>query len=420
VFLAHPDRDDPDATPAALKVYRVDVGDDSIGVEAEAVFRAAGEHVVELLDLTVSPDGSPALIMQRLGGMSLARLLSERERLEPGEATTILAPLCGAVRRMHDAGVTHGAIRADAVLFDANGAPVWTSFGSASLFERDLSIAALDAHPAALADRAAFGALTTLVLDRVSVDATPVRAAVEELTDHAGLTAVADALFAWGAPIAVGLTPDSVPTSRVPGRVLTAVPVDDRPRGLFARLAPEFDALLSVGGAVALASRLRAALGRVRARVWIVAAVAVVALIAAVALVPQGSSDAAPEIGAVAPSDDPVTLARGDSVITGDDPLPAAIALLVERDRCIAELSVLCLDVVAQDGSAALASDRELIEELRAGAGAPALAPTPARNDLTLVERLGDSALVAIAGTTPASLLLMKGEAGWRIRDYLE
>jgi hypothetical protein len=39
-----------------------------------------------------------------------------------------------------------------------------------------------------------------------------------------------------------------------------------------------------------------------------------------------------------------------------------------------------------------------------------------------LVERLGDSALVGLGNgpeTTPASTLVMRGEAGWRIRAYL-
>jgi hypothetical protein len=37
-----------------------------------------------------------------------------------------------------------------------------------------------------------------------------------------------------------------------------------------------------------------------------------------------------------------------------------------------------------------------------------------------VVERLGDSVLVDLdPESQPASVLLMKGEAGWRIRDYV-
>lgn len=102
----------------------------------------------------------------------------------------------------------------------------------------------------------------------------------------------------------------------------------------------------------------------------------------------------------------------------GDDPLAAAVALLERRDACIAELSLLCLEEADQQGSAALADDRAGLEVLRAGEEAelPAVAPV----DAALVERLGDSALVRLGPqTAPASLLLVRSEAGWRIRDWV-
>ena len=84
------------------------------------------------------------------------------------------------------------------------------------------------------------------------------------------------------------------------------------------------------------------------------------------------------------------------------------------------ELSVLCLDGVAQEGSAAHASDAAVIRALQAGGE---LTPQAAivSGQLTLVERLGDSALVTLgapADSEPASALVMRGEAGWRIRSY--
>ena len=40
--------------------------------------------------------------------------------------------------------------------------------------------------------------------------------------------------------------------------------------------------------------------------------------------------------------------------------------------------------------------------------------------ELTLVERLGDSALIDLPeGSDPASILLMRTADGWRIRDYV-
>jgi hypothetical protein len=110
-----------------------------------------------------------------------------------------------------------------------------------------------------------------------------------------------------------------------------------------------------------------------------------------------------------------------DDPTRSDDPLVALPALLAQRDRCVRDLSVLCLDLVDQAGSAALQRDAELVRSVREGGelpdGATVVLGTP-----TLVERLGDSALVDL-GAAPdsetASTLMMRGEAGWRIRDYL-
>jgi hypothetical protein len=119
-----------------------------------------------------------------------------------------------------------------------------------------------------------------------------------------------------------------------------------------------------------------------------------------------------------------VTGDASDPELRGDDPIAAAAVLLAVRDECLRSASLLCLDGVVQPGSSAEATDRAAVSIIQGG-GEP---PTPiAAPRLELVERLGDSALVSLgraeaggAGETgPASLLLMKGEAGWRIRDYL-
>ena len=108
--------------------------------------------------------------------------------------------------------------------------------------------------------------------------------------------------------------------------------------------------------------------------------------------------------------------------MAGDNPLAALPELLALRERCIRDLSVLCLDDVDQPGSAALAEDQLLVRSLQQGSELPETLRVSA-SDLTLEERLGDSALVSLGDVTdsePASLLMMKSEAGWRIRDYLE
>ncbi|MDP3209117.1 MAG: serine/threonine protein kinase, partial [Rhodoglobus sp.] len=96
--------------------------------------------------------------------------------------------------------------------------------------------------------------------------------------------------------------------------------------------------------------------------------------------------------------------------------------LLETRVGCIRDLSLLCLDAVDQAGSAALAHDQQLVREVRDGVSL-AVPITVDAAELRLEERLGDSALISlgdVADGEPASILLMKGEAGWRIRDFLE
>ena len=103
--------------------------------------------------------------------------------------------------------------------------------------------------------------------------------------------------------------------------------------------------------------------------------------------------------------------------VGGDDPLAAAVVLLQVRERCIRDLSAECLDDVDQPGSSAREADRALVAAMLDGAGS---GPLPAVEGAALAQRWGDSALVTLApNSEPASVLLVKGEAGWRIRDYL-
>ncbi len=93
--------------------------------------------------------------------------------------------------------------------------------------------------------------------------------------------------------------------------------------------------------------------------------------------------------------------------------------LLVAREQCIRDLDDACFDDIDQAGSAAREDDRALIDEILAGEGA-GVVPELDPKAVVLEQRLGDSALVSLGpDSEPASVLLVKGEAGWRIRDYV-
>jgi hypothetical protein len=158
----------------------------------------------------------------------------------------------------------------------------------------------------------------------------------------------------------------------------------------------------------------------VRKRFWVAAGAVVIAIIAAVVLLPQSAPTrplaaaptSAPEEASPSPTPLPV------------DPVLALPRLLAERARCIRDLSVLCLDNVDEQSSSAYASDAALIQQLQGGTEIPASAtitsPAP-----VLTEQLGDAALVGLGGRSsseksePASILMVRSEAGWRIRGYL-
>ena len=420
-------RSEVESRPVAVKVFRPEVGDASIAAEIEALARAAGEHVLPLRDVTTAEDGAHALILERIPGVSLGRLLRQRSRLELGEAITILAPIMLALARLHERGAIHGAVRADAVSFDGSGAPVLCCFGRAFPIAPGQPPALLDAVPGIALEIRASAAMAGSVLAAVDnpsaralgdwVDGGP---ALERATWFAEF---ADRLFDSGLPAPVDLTAQDpvLPVSAVPGRVVrAAAPVDELPPapaalpGLLARMVP--------AEAADVARRVLSALRAVRPRLWLVAGGVAAALIAAAVLVPQGGSGAAARSS---PTPVPPTQVVGtgpESAVMGDDPVAAVVALLQARERCIRDLSVLCLDDVAQQGSAALAADRAVIQSLQDGVGTPPSFAVAAAQ-VTIDERLGDSAILSLAGvaeTEPASLLLMKGEAGWRIRDYLE
>jgi hypothetical protein len=180
-----------------------------------------------------------------------------------------------------------------------------------------------------------------------------------------------------------------------------------------------------------LRGRLRQSLAGVRRPVWVGGAAGLVALVLAVGLLaPSGTggpaaggaeavhSGAAGPASSGRPTAPAATPGSGQSAaIVSDDPAAAAMALVAARASCIEDLSVPCLDSVDQAGSAALEADDNLIRT----AQQDRRKPTPISADhAELVQRLGDSAMVRIVGASgapPTSLLLVRGAAGWRIRD---
>lgn len=427
VYLGYPAREGSTEAPAAIKVFRRDVTAASIIGEVDALDRAAGSHVVAVRDVLLGPVN--AIVLERLPRGGLTRLLMDRRGLGVGESITILVPLLEAVSRLHSAGCSHGALTAESVLFSRDGAPVLVGFGAATLFVPGLPPARLAEELSAEADLRALAVLARSVLDRVDDDGAR-RLADWLLEDPAihpegwceQLTA---RLFDLGdaAPIEFDADPGAAePVGRaIPpreiaagnrGLVLSAT-------GLPEWLEPMVDRFQTTIGprAAGLLSSLRS----VRPVLWATVGAVTVALTAAMILVPGESAEegVAPAPTATPDVSEPPTDPIGPEM--ADDPVAAAVVLLQARRDCFRDLSVICLDAVAQQGSAALASDQTLLRDAQNG-GELAEPFVATADDLSIVERTGDAVLlewIEPSETQPASLLLMKGEAGWRIRDYL-
>ncbi|TFD52532.1 hypothetical protein E3T46_06680 [Cryobacterium sp. Hh11] len=113
------------------------------------------------------------------------------------------------------------------------------------------------------------------------------------------------------------------------------------------------------------------------------------------------------------------------AAISGDDPIAAVVALLAGRAACLAAASLVCLVGVDQTGSAVLALDSYDARQRQQGGSGPQL-PDYVGYLPTLAERTGNLAVVALAPgagkekSQPASVLVVKGEGGWRLREIFD
>ena len=114
----------------ALKVFRPDADAASIEREITALSAIPAGRLAELIDLATLPDGRICLVLERLAGGSLSQHLSDHERLEPGEAVTILAPVIAALAGLHAAGLVHNELSQSSIIFDGRGRPVLTGLGA--------------------------------------------------------------------------------------------------------------------------------------------------------------------------------------------------------------------------------------------------------------------------------------------------
>ena len=449
---------------AAVKVYRPTTSAESIDIEIEALARASSRHLLSLRDLAIAPNSIPSVVLPRLGG-SLARLIEQRQSIEAGEVVTALAPIATAVLELHRVGVVHGRIQLSTVLLDPSGAPVLACFGRARMigafpFEgsgSSLTPAQLDGSPDAVGDVVRLAKMTRGLLERVSA---PSRATTDLLgwldetdpgADIRGYTAeVAERLFdlAPAVPLRTSARGSELSSSGIPLRTSppeATHPLESDAAAPASRIlgvhVPEWVGEVLVGSRAAdfilrsrrhSRDRLKHALAPVRRKVWIVGGAGVVAVVIAFVIIPtaEGSTSANEPAVSHAPAtpspnprptgEQPPEKQPMEERIASDDPVIAGKALLAQRETCLSKGSVICLDGVDQKDSASMDADVALIGRVQDGddvlPGEPLVDA-----ELRLIQRLGDSAILGITmdNEKPASLLIVKSEAGWRIRDLI-
>jgi eukaryotic-like serine/threonine-protein kinase len=121
--------------PVALKRLRPGAdlaARDRLRREAAVLAGIDHPHVVRLR--SVHGDGDAlVLVLDLAPGGSLARLLATRRRLAPGEVVTVAVPLAQALAAVHAQGLVHGDVTPANVLFAADGRPLLSDLGVASL-----------------------------------------------------------------------------------------------------------------------------------------------------------------------------------------------------------------------------------------------------------------------------------------------
>lgn len=464
--------------PVALKRYRHSVPDAAIIREAAILDLVNDPHAVPLLDIGSDRDGRPVLVLKEFRGGALAELVARRTRLAPGECVTALAPIAELIGRLHDRGIAHGDIAAKHIVFSAEGVPVLAGWGSAVSrrsmeFERvrDEDRAALLTMARGLLPERSFNRSERMPSPTELVDLLHAAAAaapidLRAVTPDADQPSLHPGRFEPREPIR---PPGSVARAQVesesdaasfatpklgetPGAVTSAAydPSVDAPPargpapGLLFALAEWPDRVVQLlqrgeqqrGGIVSgvvrrITDRLRAQNAGLSRRQRMLGMAGLAALLVSAVLLAQpldapatdaatgASPTGAGSVGvAETPSVGDVASQGGEllAAIEGADPEPAIRALLALREQCLLEVSMSCLASVLQTGSSA---ERDAIELLVSGTGAPApLVPMPDDYQLIAVDRLGDSVLYRIetAETTPASVLMIRTEAGWRIR----
>lgn len=101
--------------------------------EARSVNVIRHESIVNVLDLSMLPDGRPYIVMEYLDGQPLSRVIVERSPLPVGGAVMLMCEVLDALAAAHSSGVVHRDLKPDNIFVTAQGRPKVLDFGIAKL-----------------------------------------------------------------------------------------------------------------------------------------------------------------------------------------------------------------------------------------------------------------------------------------------
>ena len=430
----------PDGLPVVL-LRSAQPGPSGAGVQAELA-RAAPvrhAHLLPVVDVLHGVDGRLAVVVPDGDLVPVPSWLASRGRLLPGELVTLAVPLLAVLERAGASGLLVDRPGLADVVLDDRGAPLLRRLRSSG--------ATTDAAAARASAAAASRGLVELVAEHLDEGASPLLAALASADD---LDTVVEAVHDLAAPVplpTVGAEVSDGPR----GEEVDWSALSGPPRPAWAAALPEsavIDAALD-WWALRRETSVRARFAAVRPRFWLVGGVVAVSVVIAVLASAQarpvggGAAVTAADASAAAPSPGRVP-ARGDGgtestspsgpaatptggvgepapadddvVTTGEDAVAAAQVLVTARARCLADVTPSCLAAVDQDGSPVAARDARLLAD--PGAAGSAVVPTTVDAE---VQRLGETVLLHAHGPDdePASVLVVRTEAGWRLREVV-
>ncbi|WP_168220079.1 MULTISPECIES: protein kinase [unclassified Salinibacterium] len=449
---------------AAIKVYREDVASEAVDRELTALTRMVSPHIVGVIDAAAAGTRQ-CVVLPLLDPGGLTRLLTSRATLSRGELVTLLVPLARAVNSMHAAGVTHGSLRASKVLFSDAGAPVLLGGARMTQSPHPPSRSVLKDGREFIDDRHALWLLANDLLARAA-QPEEVAGLGEWLRTEPWMAPgfqdeLSERAFETGAPTPVsipwvGLEPPADSSRQAPQSRPRREPAQHTVVRETAAWSRALNAV--TGSSRSVLRRLRDAYTGVRPRFRVLGLLGVVLIsggLVVATTMDSGSTQAlgpgeaaashrvdgaASDESGVDVDTEPESIdaengsAPDEAALTGDDPVLAARRLLTLRDACLSAASAECLkDVLQRDSAAWMADSARVIDE-RADGGTHV--PLFREDDeLAVVDIMGGVVLLSVDGPAlhvetdgsqdataeraPASVLIIRTEAGWRIRDVL-